>query len=304
VHRVASPVALRPSRSEFHLVRGLRVHVRRWGDPQEPLLLLLHGWMDMSATFQFVVDALRQDWNIAAPDWPGYGLSAPRGADNFSTSMIADLDALLEILSPAVPVRVVAHSMGAQVATLYAGARPDRICGFVNLDGLAPFPPEPGDADLQRLRRWLGYARQPRGPRLFDSVSVFARELMGRNSRLTAERAGFLARQFTRERPDGKAELLADPRHYRGGPVPRFSIDVIHSALAAFEGPYLWILGGRSVLGRSFAAAANGPQLLAQRFACARRGRQVTLPDAGHNIHHDEPERVAALIKEFFAAQA
>jgi pimeloyl-ACP methyl ester carboxylesterase len=44
------------SRSEFLDIRGLRYHVRRWGRPGAPKLFLLHGWMDVSASFQFVVD--------------------------------------------------------------------------------------------------------------------------------------------------------------------------------------------------------------------------------------------------------
>jgi pimeloyl-ACP methyl ester carboxylesterase len=59
-------------------VRGLRYHVRHWGDPQAPKIFMMHGWMDMSASFQFMVDALQQEWHVIAPDWRGFGLSEPR----------------------------------------------------------------------------------------------------------------------------------------------------------------------------------------------------------------------------------
>ncbi|HSV78686.1 MAG TPA: alpha/beta hydrolase [Ramlibacter sp.] len=299
---IVPPTAFRPSRSEFVTVRGLRVHLRRWGDPEAPLLFLCHGWMDSSATFQFVVDALQQEWNVVAPDWAGFGLTDSRGGDYMPVSNVADLDALLQHFSPCAPVRLVAHSMGAQVATLYCGVRPQRVAGLVNLDGLAPVPPQDGPAELDRLRRWLDYAGQTRSPRRFDSVAAFSAELMARNPRLHPARAEFLATEFTRVRPDGRAELLADPRHYRVGGVPRFGMDVINAALARYPGPMLWILGGRSPLGRAFARAPDGPRLLADRFASARLGRQVTLAEAGHNVQHDEPERVAGLIEEFLAS--
>ena len=51
----------RESRSEFLNIRGLRDHLCHWGDDGAPLLFLLHGWLDCSATFQFVVDACEQD---------------------------------------------------------------------------------------------------------------------------------------------------------------------------------------------------------------------------------------------------
>lgn len=54
---------------------------------KNPLLLLVHGWMDVAASFQFMVDALRQQpgWAerpIAALDWRGFGQTpGPTGAD-------------------------------------------------------------------------------------------------------------------------------------------------------------------------------------------------------------------------------
>ena len=44
-------------------MRGLRYHLLAWGDaslvtPERPPLVLLHGWMDVAASFQFMVDAL------------------------------------------------------------------------------------------------------------------------------------------------------------------------------------------------------------------------------------------------------
>ena len=71
--RMESP--LKSSRSEFPSINGLRYHVRVWGEPNQPKLFLLHGWMDVAASFQFLVDALDQDWCVIAPDWRGFGLS-------------------------------------------------------------------------------------------------------------------------------------------------------------------------------------------------------------------------------------
>ena len=63
------------SSSEFIDVRGLRYHLRRWGSPDAPTLFLLHGWMDVGASFQFLVDALAGEWYAIAPDLRGYGRS-------------------------------------------------------------------------------------------------------------------------------------------------------------------------------------------------------------------------------------
>jgi pimeloyl-ACP methyl ester carboxylesterase len=69
--------ALKASRSRFVPVRHLSYHVREWGTPRagEPPLVLVHGWMDVAASWQFMVDALRTPRWIVAPDWRGYGLT-------------------------------------------------------------------------------------------------------------------------------------------------------------------------------------------------------------------------------------
>src|SRR4051812_40115940 len=127
---------MRPSRSDFHTIRGLRYHVRTWGDPSHPALFCLHGYLDVSATFQFVVDALQHDWFVVAPDWRGYGLSdwCPQGY--WIADYVGDLEILLQLYSPDAPARLVGHSMGSHVALLYAAARPERVDRVVALEGL------------------------------------------------------------------------------------------------------------------------------------------------------------------------
>src|SRR3954454_866662 len=87
---------MKPSQSEFIIIRGLRYHVRTWGDARRPTLFMLHGWMDVSASFQFLVDALGADWHVIAPDWRGFGLSdRSRDGVYWFPDYFADLEALL-----------------------------------------------------------------------------------------------------------------------------------------------------------------------------------------------------------------
>lgn len=300
--RMASPETHRPSRSEFHQVRGVKLHVRRWGKPDAPLLVLCHGWMDTSATFQFVVDALQEEWNVVAPDWSGFGLSEAHGGDQLLVSRIADLDALMRLLSPEQPVRLVAHSMGAQVAALYMGARPERVSAFVSLDGVAPHPPNDALSELERLRRWLSYTARSRSPRSYESVGAFSAVLRSHNPRLTAQRADFLASQFTRVQDDGRVSLMADPAQYPGGSVPRFSQETVNAALAHFPGPVLFILGAHSPLWEIFERTPGGKDQLNARLSAAPNARHIVLENAAHNVQHDAPEQVAQLLEAFFAA--
>ena len=67
--------ARRPFRSEFVPIRNLDYHVQVWGEPGpgKTPLVMVHGWMDVAASYQFVVDALQQDRWVIAPDWRGFG---------------------------------------------------------------------------------------------------------------------------------------------------------------------------------------------------------------------------------------
>jgi pimeloyl-ACP methyl ester carboxylesterase len=138
-------VPRRTSESRFISLRGLKYHVRVWGDPgsgpeQPPPLVLLHGWMDVGASFQFVVDALDAIEGprrcVIAPDWRGFGLTQTPGADCYwFPDYLADLDALLDAMAPHGPIDLVGHSMGGNVVMSYAGLRPARIRRLVNLEG-------------------------------------------------------------------------------------------------------------------------------------------------------------------------
>ena len=64
---------MKPSAATTVPIRGLDYHVRTWGDAGAPTLFMLHGWMDVGASFQFLIDALTRDWRVIAPDWRGFG---------------------------------------------------------------------------------------------------------------------------------------------------------------------------------------------------------------------------------------
>eukprot|EP01037_Dinobryon_pediforme_P037108 gene37108-44419_t len=107
---------MKPSRSEFLTIRKLRYHVRHWGNPGAPKLFMMHGWMDVSASFQFVVDHLQQDWHVIAPDWRGFGLTDRPQADTYwQPDYLADLDALLDHYAADEAINLLGHSMGGNI---------------------------------------------------------------------------------------------------------------------------------------------------------------------------------------------
>ena len=124
-----------PARGNAHRLRDVDYYINEWGDPDAPLIVFLHGWGDSGATFQFVVDALAGRWHVIAPDWRGFGKTIHRARGYWFPDYLADLDRLLEIYSPSAPVRLVGHSMGGNIGGLYAGAMPERVSAFINVEG-------------------------------------------------------------------------------------------------------------------------------------------------------------------------
>lgn len=283
------------SRSEFIRVRGLRYHVRRWGDPRLPALFLGHGWLDVSATFAPLVQGLVDRWQVLCPDWRGLGHSEWPQDGYWFHDYVADLEAILDHYSPQTPVLLAGHSMGAQVASLYAGLRPGRVRKLVCMDGL--FLPDMG-AELapKRFGRWLDELKDPPQQKTYGSFEELAARVRKQHPQLTPARALFIARCWGYEDARGVIALLADPKHRLRGPGTYRAAESM-AIWQNVSAPTLFLDGERSPFRH-----AIPPEEIARRRACFRERREALVPAAGHMLHFDEPQATAQLMGEFLAA--
>jgi pimeloyl-ACP methyl ester carboxylesterase len=284
------------SQSEFVAAHGLRYHCRVWGDAGAPKLFMLHGWMDVSASFQFLVDSLRGDWRVIAPDWRGFGLTDwSKGGCYWFPDYFADLDALLQHFQPSEPAVVVGHSMGGNIAAMYAGIRPGRVAKLVDLEGLGLSGTAPEKAP-ERYARWLAeLAGKPPGFRDYESFEALGERLRGNNKRLTRERSLFLARHWGRQKPGGRVELASDPAHKLVNPV-LYRAEEAMACWRKVAAPVLWVEGAESKA-HEFLKLSRAD--LGTRKKCFDRLTEHVIADAGHMVHHDQPERLAEVIEEF-----
>ena len=287
-------IAMKPSRSRFVSVRGLRYHLREWGEPGAPRLVLLHGWMDVSASFQFVVDAFERDWHVLAPDWRGFGLSDSGPGDCYwFPDYLGDLDAILDEVSRDEPATLVGHSMGGNVALLYAGVRPARVRAAVNLEGFGLKDCEPSQAP-GRYARWLDELKSAPPARRYRSVAEVAERLRRNNPRLDAQRAAFLAEHWSRRTAQGDYEIAGDPAHKIVNPV-LYRWAEVAACWAAIECPVLWVEATDTDAHRW----AGDSSEIARRIAVLKSVEVARVADAGHMLHHDQPQAVARLIEDF-----
>jgi pimeloyl-ACP methyl ester carboxylesterase len=291
---------MKSSHSEFITVRGLRYHVRHWGDPAAPKLFMVHGWMDVSASFQFVVDCLRRDWHVIAPDWRGFGLTERPGADCYwFPDYLGDLDAILDHYSPQAPVNLLGHSMGGNVVCIYAGVRPQRIAKLINLEGFG-LPATTPDQAPGRYASWLDELRAPPTLRGYPTQAAVAARLQKTNPRLNDERAVFLAEHWAARNAQDEWEILGDPAHKLSNPM-LYRVDEVLACWQAITAPVLWVEADDTDAWRWMGPKEQARGEIDRRIGFLRDVRTATLRDAGHMLHHDQPEALAVLIEDFLA---
>lgn len=299
--------------SQMLPVRNMHYHLRSWEpepasgiDPELPVLVLAHGWMDVAASYQFVVDAFSdafvQGRRIVAHDWRGFGLSrSTEPCDSYYfTDYLADLDMLLEQISPDRPIDLVGHSMGGNISCMFAGARPGRIRRFVNLEGFGMAPTTPDQAP-GRLAQWMDQLREQRaggmGLSPYDSVEAVANRLQKTNRRLPRDKALWLAHHWSAPDDQGRWHILGDAAHKLSNPY-LYRVDEALACLTAISAPTLSVEASDDSLGQWH----QGRYTLEQYHERIRHIPQCEIArvqDAGHMLHHDQPEAVARLIEDF-----
>ena len=299
----------RPSHTEFVPIRHLRYHVRQWGTPTPGATpwVMVHGWMDVGASFQFVVDALHAmghtPW-IIAPDWRGFGLTDTLGQDSlWFPDYLGDLDFLLAHFSPDQPVNLIGHSMGGHVATLYAGARPGRIARLVNLEGFGMPTTRPAQAPT-RHAQWLDQLqalhRGELGLRAYADLEGVAQRLMKTNPRLGSDKAHWLAQHWARQDAQGQWHILGEAGHKIVNPH-LFQLDETLASYANISAPTMCVVAQDDSIEQWWKGRYSLDEFL-QRYAHVPQVRHERLSDCGHMLHHDQPEALARLLVDFLSA--
>lgn len=299
----------RAARSAFAPLRGLSYHAHVWGDaslvtPQTPPLVMMHGWMDVGASYQFMVDALAVERLVIAPDWRGYGLTQSPATDSYwFPDYLGDLDALLDSpelgLSPESVVDLVGHSMGGNVVMSYAGVRPERLRKLINLEGFGLPETRPRQAP-KRMALWLDELKTPQRLRTYDSVEAVAERLRKNNPRLSADKAAWLAPHWSRLHADGQWHIQGDPAHKRTNPV-LYRKDEVLEGWKLIQAPTLWVEGADTDIAKYWGERYSHAEF-EERIALVPNLQKLVLKDCGHMLHHDQPQALAAAIEAFLQA--
>jgi pimeloyl-ACP methyl ester carboxylesterase len=291
------------SRTSFIKLRQLKYHVREWGTPppgQLPLFMV-HGWMDVSASFQFVVDAMQQDRHIISPDWRGFGLTDVGEVDTFwYPDYLADLDALVDHFQPEGQIDLLGHSMGGTVVSMYAGARPERIRRLINLEGFGLAATQPSQAP-RRYAKWLNEVKAARqgemNLRTYPDSEAVAQRLIKTNPRLSLDKAQWLAQHWAQQNSNGEWEILGHPAHKVINPY-LFRVEEMLAIYQSISGPVLNVEASQNDLEKWWQGKYKLEEFH-ERLKHIKDIHSVTIQDAGHMMHHDQPLELAQHIEAF-----
>ncbi len=117
---------------------GHPFHIRRWGDPSLPRLLLLHGFPEYGGAWGDLAPLLAERFHCIAPDQRGYGQSwAPEAVSDYAAGkLVGDMVALIGDG----PVTVLGHDWGAAVAYGLAMFHPALVDRLIIMNGVHPVP--------------------------------------------------------------------------------------------------------------------------------------------------------------------
>src|SRR5258708_722476 len=275
--------------SRYYQSQGLKLHVTDWGNPQAPPLLLVHGGLDHSRSWDHLPQALRADFHVVAPDLRGHGCSGwATAGSNSLADHVYDLTCLVKSAGFE-NVTTVGHSMGGMVSLTYAGAFPDKVSKLVVLDGVTNFPArrvKPADV---RIADWVGDLDKfaQRKIHRYASVADGAERILHRNPRLTHAQALHLATHGLKQNADGTYSWKFDP-YLRARAPYRLSLEDHVGLWSRIQCPTLLVSASESFLPDPEKAGVM------QHFGHAELAK---VAGAGHWLQHDKPHEVLDLIE-------
>lgn len=275
-------------------VNGLRLHFVDWGQAGHPPLVLLHGFSAQARYWDGFAVRMRDAFHVYALDQRGHGDSD--WSDSYPPeSMPADLAAFVDQLGLE-RFTLLGHSMGGGVAFRYTADHPERVERLIIEDSALPSPERPpvlsADNSVQRA-----LAKD-----IFEDEEDVVAHLMRQSNGVGEARIRQVIPQWYRRRDDGRYTFKFDPalrerlRIAAADPDQfRRSATELREKLSGFDGPVLLLRGERSDI--------LSPEAAEDTVAAFPNARLVTIPDAGHNIHTDNPRAFRAAIREWIGLE-
>jgi pimeloyl-ACP methyl ester carboxylesterase len=282
--RAASVAAMRETWID---VRGARLCICEWGPQEGSLVLCIHGILEHGAAWELVAQRLAsRGFRVVAPDLRGHGRSDHAANGTYHLlDFLVDVDAVARYMAR--PFRLVGHSMGAAVAAMYAGSRPEQLHSLVLIE--PPSSPVAGNGNMaELLAAQLDHLAKPQQHPVFADIAVAAQRIRSASPSLPSLVADHAAERLT-EPCEGGVRWRWDPMlrtraglAFDGALVTRA---IFQQMLAKVEAPAILVYGDGSGLGGE--AARGGLEMAGARRVVLR---------GGHQLHFEDAEELARVI--------
>jgi len=279
------------------MVRGLRTNIQEWGDPSKPTLVMLHGWMDCGATYQYVAQHLEHDFHLVAPDLRGFG-ETEHAPGYWFPDYFADLDVILDKYSMGQPAQLIGHSMGGNIVTMYAGIQPHRVAKVLILEALGMPPTDPSEAP-DKYRRWLREMLSDEPSKVYPNVDVFKMSIRKGNPSLSESMVDDLVGLWGKAcGDDGAMQLKHDHKHRYTNPI-RYHFEDVLQVWSEVQATVGLVMAEQSWMYQRF--SDSGRIEHARDVLKIRDEHYSVVQESAHMLHIEQPEQTANCIRAFFA---
>ena len=195
------------------------------------------------------------------------------------------------------PVRIVAHSLGANIALHYTGFYPENVHKLVAIEGMGPPPRILADranaAVDERMRGWVGNMQKLAGrqPRRYPSLDAAADRMQEVNGFLSPEQARHLTVNGMARNEDGTYTWKFD-NYVRSFPPYRYDEEELQSIWGRITCPTLLVRGTESW--------ASDP-VEDGRIEAFQNAELRNFEGAGHWVHHDQLDEFVTVARDFLA---
>jgi pimeloyl-ACP methyl ester carboxylesterase len=281
--------------SHSYFSQRLRLHYLDWGNPTAPPLLLIHGNRDHAHNWDWTAARLQDRYHIVAPDLRGHGDSQWSAGSMYAPAEFVYDIAQLVHQQQLAPLRVVAHSLGGNIALRFAGTFPEAVERLVVIEGWGGMVPSherhPAPA---RMRAWIEAQRSlaPRQPRRYAALDDAYQRMLEANPHLSAEQARHLTIHGANQNEDGTYTWKFDNYIHTSQALDLPPEDV-RQLWRSITCPVLLVTGSESWM-----RSGGDPAELVTEFADARH---VVVDGAGHWVQHDQLDRFLEHVEDFLA---
>lgn len=260
------------------------------GDPNKPMILATHGWLDNAASF-IPLSAYLEDYYIVAIDFAGHGKSEKRsqGAQYHILENIYDLHVLAEQQNWASFI-LMGHSMGGILGMVYASSFPEKVSRLIMLDAFAPLvkkaalaPQQLHDAVLNRMEQQTRPVKHP------DSIKIAVNSRLS-VTKMDAQNAELIMRRNIRPVASGY-EWTTDPR-LKTLSLMRMTAEQADAFFGQVKCPVMCLLGDEGY--------PEIRQYMLEKHHLIENFQWQDVPGF-HHFHMDNPVPTAAKIKGFLA---